>query len=284
MKILKTVHEMQAVVRQAHLAGSTIGFVPTMGFLHAGHLSLIQQAKPLSEVLVVSIFVNPTQFGQGDDFVSYPRDLERDSRLCAAGGVDMLFVPEVHDMYRQGHTVFVEEESLSRVLCGRSRPGHYRGVLTVVAKLFNIVQPDVAVFGQKDAQQVRIIEQMVQDLNFPVRIVVGPTVRESDGLAMSSRNVRLSPGERARATCLFKALRLSERMYRGGTDCTAEITKAMRELIQESAPLEIDYVEALHYETLKPVDRIAGETLFAVAVRFGQTRLIDNVIIGGRRV
>jgi pantoate--beta-alanine ligase len=280
MKILRTVHEMQAEARQTRLSRKVVGLVPTMGFLHAGHASLIRTARGISDIVVVSIFVNPVQFGPGEDFASYPRDLDRDTQLCRSEGADMLFVPESQDMYGAGHGVFVEEEALSRVLCGASRPGHFRGVLTVVAKLFHIVQPDVAVFGQKDAQQARVIQRMVRDLNFPVGIVVVPTVREPDGLAMSSRNVRLSPDERVRATCLFKALRLAERMHRDGARQAAEIKEAMRTLIHDGGPLEIDYVELMDWETLSPVDRIDRPTLAAVAVRIGRTRLIDNAVIG----
>jgi pantoate--beta-alanine ligase len=224
--------------------------------------------------------VNPSQFGPAEDFGSYPRDLDRDVGMCEASGVDFVFAPTAQDMYGAGQTVHVEEQDLAAGLCGGLRPGHFRGVLTVVAKLFNIVLPDVAVFGQKDAQQARLIQQMARDLNFPVNVVIAPTVREPDGLAMSSRNVYLSPDERRRATSLYRALRLAEEMVKSGRADAGQIRLAMRAVIDESQPTEVQYIDVVSYQTLKPVTSVSAPALIAVAVKFGNTRLIDNTIVG----
>jgi len=242
-------------------------------------MSLVRKAREAADLVVVSIFVNPTQFGPGEDYRNYPRDLPRDSRLCDQAGVDVLFCPETDAMYAADAGVYVEETQLSAGLCGASRPGHFRGVATVVAKLFNIVQPDVAVFGQKDAQQVRVIECMTRDLNFPVRIVVAPTVRERDGLAMSSRNAYLSATEREHATCLYRALCLAQRLYDEGTRDAGTIRSAMRKAIDATPDAKTDYIEIVDDRTLRAVDEIHGPTLIALAVRIGRTRLIDNRVI-----
>ncbi|MFO7871504.1 MAG: pantoate--beta-alanine ligase [Kiritimatiellia bacterium] len=281
MKIVRSARSMQKLSRSAKLAGKTVGLVPTMGFLHEGHLSLIRKARKKCELLVVSLFVNPAQFGPDEDFSRYPRDPARDRRFCEKEKTDVLFCPKTRDVYCPDHSVFVNENDLSGGLCGASRPGHFRGVLTVVAKLFNIVQPDVAVFGRKDAQQLRIIERMVRDLNFPVRIVTAPIARESDGLAISSRNVYLSGRERARAVCLRESLCLCKRMYRRGTKDTRVIKSAMKKLIENGSPrVDIDYIEAVDYATLKPAKKIVAPTLVALAVYIGKTRLIDNTVVG----
>jgi len=273
---------MQAIARRSRAAGRRIGFVPTMGFLHEGHLSLIRIARRRCELLVVSIFVNPIQFGPGEDFTDYPRDRDRDKLLCRRENVDVLFCPSNDEMYPEDHTVYVDETVLSRGLCGASRPGHFRGVTTVVAKLFNTVQPHLAVFGQKDAQQARIIEKMAADLDFPVRIVRGPIVRESDGLAMSSRNKYLSREDRARATVVFKSLRLAKSLLSQGTRQTSVVRRAVREALGATPRVEVEYVATVDDRTLKPVTRVAGPTLLAVAVRIGGTRLIDNVVLRPR--
>jgi pantoate--beta-alanine ligase len=280
MKTLLSVNEMQSASLAWRREGRRVGFVPTMGFLHEGHLSLIRAARRLADVVVVSIFVNPTQFGPGEDLGRYPRDLDRDSRLCGDAGVDVLFCPSADDMYASGHSVYIDEGRLSSGLCGRSRPGHFRGVATVVAKLFNIVQPDVAVFGQKDAQQARLIQQMVADLNFPVRIVVAPTIREPDGLAMSSRNTYLSVAARARATAIHRGLRAAEDMFAGGERRSERLKHAVCACLEGAPPpIEVDYVELTSYRTLHPVEEVREDALLAVAVRIEGTRLLDNVVL-----
>ena len=284
MKIICTVHEMQETARVLHRAGKQIGFVPTMGFLHAGHLSLMALAGEQTDTVVASIFVNPTQFGPNEDLDAYPRNFERDEQLCREAGVDYLFYPSAADMYPPGASVYVSEDRLSRVLCGASRPGHFRGVLTVVAKLFNIVLPDVAVFGRKDAQQLRLIEQMTEDLNFPVTIVSGPIVRETDGLAMSSRNTYLSPTERKEALCLRKALDLAERLYAGGERSAKRISGAMNELLASVPSARVDYISLVHWQDLTPVQELGGDILIALAVFIGKTRLIDNTRLNGKEL
>lgn len=279
MEIINKPVLMQAKARSLQKAGKRIGFVPTMGFLHAGHLSLVQLARRASDVVIVSIFVNPAQFGPNEDFAAYPRDLERDCRLCADEGVDIVFNPNPSEMYPENTSVYVEENGLSRGLCGASRPGHFRGVLTVVAKLFNLTLPDMAVFGQKDAQQARLIRQMTHDLNFPVRIVLGAIVRESDGLAMSSRNKYLSADERASAICLNVALRQARAMYRAGERDAARLVDAMRAVIKPVPCAQIDYIAAVDNDNLQPVQKISRSILLALAVRIGQTRLIDNLTL-----
>ncbi|GGA38527.1 pantothenate synthetase [Kroppenstedtia guangzhouensis] len=257
-----------------------LGLVPTMGYLHEGHLSLIRQAAKECEQVVVSVFVNPLQFGPGEDLDRYPRDLERDQKLAGEAGADILFTPGVGEMYPNGAKTTVRITGLTDRLCGASRPGHFDGVATVVSKLFHIVEPDRAYFGQKDAQQVAVIQQMVQDLNFPVEVVSCPTVREADGLAMSSRNVYLSPEERKQAAILYKTLREATREREAGRLCrAAEAVQFIRERLEKAEGLLIDYVEVLSYPELEPLDRLDGDrSIAAVAVRLGSTRLIDNVI------
>lgn len=280
MKIIKSVTDMAKICLQSRRSGRTIGFVPTMGFLHEGHRSLIRLARCKADTVVVSIFVNPTQFGPGEDYDRYPRDIVRDTGLCEGEGVDILFCPAAGEMYVAGHTVCVEEGVISRSLCGMSRPGHFGGVLTVVAKLFNIVQPDIAVFGQKDAQQLRLVQQMVRDLSFQIELIAGPTVRESDGLAMSSRNVYLSAEARRSAVCVPHALDLARRLYEAGMRDTAEMKDRMKTLIGNQQLARIDYVEILDCDSWKPAEMIEGPSLVAIAVKFGSVRLIDNATIG----
>jgi pantoate--beta-alanine ligase len=272
---------MQSRALALRREGRRIGLVPTMGYLHAGHLSLIRAARERSDVVVVSIFVNPLQFGPSEDYGRYPRDLGRDERLCAGAGVDVLFLPEAADLYAPDFSTCVEETRLSRPLCGARRPGHFRGVTTVVAKLFLIVQPDVAVFGQKDAQQARVIRRMVRDLNFPVEILIAPTVREPEGLAMSSRNVYLSAEDRPAALCLRRALDAAEAQYRAGVRDAATLRAAIRRVLDAVPQAEVEYVEIVDDHTLEPVDRIERDALVALAVWVGKTRLIDNTVLSG---
>lgn len=275
MKIITTPREMQAWSRQRLAAGERIACVPTMGYLHEGHLSLVRRARAAADRVVLTLFVNPTQFGPGEDYAVYPRDPARDQALCEAEGVDALFMPAAADMYAPDASTAVVEEALSRRLCGASRPGHFRGVCTVVAKLFNCVRPDVAVFGQKDAQQALVIRRMVRDLDFPVEIVVAPIVREPDGLAKSSRNVRLSPAERAAALGLSRALGLArEALARGERDADAVRRRLERELA--ASGLRTDYVEIVDTRTLEPAPLLTPGVLVALAAFAGRTRLIDN--------
>lgn len=281
MEIIRTPAEMQQRALALRAAGKRIGFVPTMGYLHEGHASLMRLARKHSDTLVVSIFVNPAQFGPNEDLDKYPRDFERDEALCRKEGADIVFYPEARDVYLPDASVCVVEEKLSRVLCGASRPGHFRGVCTVVAKLFNLVLPHVAAFGEKDAQQLRIIERMVRDLNFPVQILRGPTVREPDGLAMSSRNAYLSKDERKQAVLLHRSLVKAELMYKELEERDAgKIRAAIAKAIAHGQDARVDYIELVDDATLEPVATIAGPCLVALAVYFGKTRLIDNVTLG----
>lgn len=281
MEILTTAQQMQQRAATLRAQGQTIGFVPTMGYLHEGHLSLVRLARQHADVVVVSIFVNPTQFGPNEDFERYPRDFERDEQVCREAQVDIIFYPSISELYASDASTWVVEERLSRGLCGASRPGHFRGVCTVVAKLFHIVQPHIAVFGEKDGQQLRIIERMVRDLHFPVRIVRGPTVREPDGLAMSSRNAYLSPDERKQAVVLKRALDKAEQLVREGIERDAERLKAAMQNVIEHAPdARIDYIEIVDDQTLEPVQTVDRPCMVALAVFIGKTRLIDNLVIG----
>lgn len=281
MEILTTAQQMQQRAATLRAQGQTIGFVPTMGYLHEGHLSLVRLARQHADVVVVSIFVNPTQFGPNEDFERYPRDFERDEQVCREAQVDIIFYPSISELYASDASTWVVEERLSRGLCGASRPGHFRGVCTVVAKLFHIVQPHIAVFGEKDGQQLRIIERMVRDLHLPVRIVRGPTVREPDGLAMSSRNAYLSPHERKQAVVLKRALDKAEQLVREGIERDAERLKAAMQNVIEHAPdARIDYIEIVDDQTLEPVQTVDRPCMVALAVFIGKTRLIDNLVIG----
>jgi pantoate--beta-alanine ligase len=271
--------EMKAAVRRQKAEGRTIGFVPTMGFLHEGHLSLVRKSREGAGVTVVSIFVNPLQFGPKEDLEEYPRDIERDARLLEREGVDFLFLPEARGMYPEGYQTTVEVARLQKNLCGGSRPGHFKGVATVVLKLFHIVQPDVAFFGQKDAQQAIILERMVEDLNLDVKIRIMPIVREADGLAMSSRNAYLSPEDRRAAVVLSGALAEAGRMFDQGELRADAIIGRVRGLIEKEPRARIDYVEIVGRGDLARLDTVDRDALVALAVYFGRTRLIDNTIL-----
>src|SRR5579871_5314828 len=263
--------------------GKTIGLVPTMGALHEGHLSLVRAARARCGVVIVSIFVNPTQFGPSEDFSKYPRTFERDCKLLEAERVDFVFAPSVEEMYRKDATTWVTVEGLSERLCGRSRPGHFRGVTTVVAKLFHVVEPDYAYFGQKDAAQVTIIRRMVRDLDFAVEIMVCPIVRESDGLAMSSRNAYLNADERKRALVLHRSLERVRESERGGERSASKLIAAGREEFNRDTAVRLDYFEIVNPETLDPVQDVSQGALVAVAAYVGSTRLIDNLLLVPKR-
>ncbi len=290
MHIIRSVHQMQQRALQARRDGQRIAFVPTMGWLHEGHLSLLREGRRRGDLLVLSIFVNPTQFGQNEDFDSYPRDLERDAALAREVGVDLIFTPEAAEMYPSGYRTFVDVEGpMTEVLCGASRPGHFRGVTTVVTKLFTIVQPHVALFGEKDFQQLAVIRRMTADLNLPVEIVGMPIVREADGLAMSSRNVYLSDGQRRQALVLYRALCEGRRLAAAGETDAAGIIDRLRAMIEAEPEARIDYVEIRHRDTLERQQRVDADSVLLLAVFIGQTRLIDNGHLlspesaGGRR-
>jgi pantoate--beta-alanine ligase len=259
--------------------GKKISFVPTMGALHKGHLSLVERAKNLGDFVVVSIFVNPTQFGPKEDYKKYPRDLKKDKELLLKAGCDLIFAPKVNDIYPEGYLTYIDVEELSQKLEGASRTGHFKGVCTVVAKLFNIVQPDFAIFGQKDAQQALIIKKMTEDLNFSVKIIVCPTVREKDELACSSRNSYLNTEERDQAKILYQSLKLGEKLIKAGEKNPLKVIKKMTEMIQQMPLAKIDYIALTDTQTLEPVRKIKGELLLSLAVKFGKTRLIDNIKI-----
>ncbi len=278
MIIAHTIEDVRTRVKQARAEGKRIGFVPTMGYLHDGHLSLVEISKQQSDFQVMSIFVNRIQFNDKKDFESYPREHERDFALAKSAGVHLMFLPEEEEMYCNQHT-FVEMESLTEHLCGATRPGHFRGVCTVVSKLFNIVQPDVAVFGRKDIQQAIIIEKMVKDLNFPLRIIIAPTIREEGGLAMSSRNKHLSPSERIRALSIYRGLLAAKSLIESGNRDVRTIIAAAQSNIESSRPEKIDYIELVSYETLAPINIMNQRAILAIAAFFGTTRLIDNMLI-----
>lgn len=277
MKIVSTITEVRAQVSEWRKAGNTVGFVPTMGYLHEGHMSLIDAAGENDKV-VVSIFVNPMQFGPNEDLASYPRDLEHDAALCEAHGVDLIFHPTPEEMYGESFYSYVDMNVLTQELCGLSRPVHFRGVCTVVAKLFNIVTPDKAYFGQKDAQQLAVIKRMVKDLNMPLAIVGCPIVREEDGLAKSSRNTYLSAGERKAALVLSRSIFLGRQMVEKGERDCKKIIAAMTEEIEKEPLAKIDYVKIVNLDTVQQVEQIEGDILAAIAVYIGKTRLIDNFI------
>jgi pantoate--beta-alanine ligase len=280
MDIIESVQEMSRLTRELRRAGQTIGFVPTMGFLHEGHLSLVREAKKENDRVVVSIFVNPTQFGPGEDYEEYPRDLEGDAEKLRVIGIDYIFNPEVADMYPEGYNSFVEVSGITEVLCGKSRPGHFRGVTTVVTKLFNIIQPDRAYFGQKDFQQLMVIKKMVRELNIPVEVKGLPIIREEDGLARSSRNKYLDNRERAAATALYHSLMRARELYQKGIKDTSRIKKEVIDLISSEPLARIDYVEIVDPDTLQEIKRVKEQALVALAVYIGKTRLIDNLLLG----
>ena len=276
---MRTVIDL-ADLRSTRLSfGGTVGLVPTMGYLHEGHLSLIRRAREECEHVVVTVFVNPTQFGPKEDLSRYPRDLDRDRKLIEPY-TDLLWTPTAAIMYPQGYQTWVEVEAMTRPLEGTMRPGHFRGVTTVVAKLFNAVQPHRAYFGQKDAQQAAVLRQMVRDLNFPLEIIVCPTAREPDGLAMSSRNVYLDPEQRKAATVLYRSLNAAREIYDTGERDAGKIRARMKEVLASEPLAEPQYVSCADYDTLEELDEITGKALLSMAVFFGKTRLIDNVVLG----
>lgn len=272
--------EMRAWSRGHRAVGRRVGFVPTMGYLHEAHLRLVDRARELADLVVVSVFVNPLQFGPAEDFQQYPRDLERDRAAAAGRGTDCLFVPGASTMYPEPPAIRVVPGALAAHLCGPRRPGHFEGVLTVVAKLFHVVEPDVAVFGRKDAQQAVVIERMAKDLNFPVAIEVAPTVREPDGLALSSRNAYLSAVERAAAPALARGLAAAHAALQAGTTDAARLCAVVREVVGREPAIRLEYVEAVDPRSLEPVATAAPDTLLALAARLGGTRLIDNIVLG----
>lgn len=284
MKVVHTIQEVRDAVAAWRNEGSEIALVPTMGFLHNGHKSLMERARKENGKVIVSIFVNPIQFGPNEDFASYPRDLDHDKAVCEAVGVDLIFAPEKDEMYTEGFCSFVGMSILTEELCGKSRPCHFQGVCTVVSKLFHIVTPDRAYFGQKDAQQLAIIKRMVIDLNMNVTVIGCPIVREDDGLALSSRNTYLSKEERKAALILNRTLNLAEDMAKQGGCDAAALLERMRENINTEPLAKIDYVEAVDVLTMKPVETLTESTLIAMAVYIGSTRLIDNrMILGGEQ-
>jgi pantoate--beta-alanine ligase len=279
VKVITSIAEMQRWANLTRKEGKKIAFVPTMGFLHEGHLALIREGKKRGDYLVVSIFVNPTQFGEGEDYNQYPRDLSGDIEKVQSAGGDIVFAPSVKEMYPPGYQTYVTVEKVTRNLCGISRPHHFRGVTSVVTKLFNIVKPEVAIFGEKDFQQLVTIRRMVKDLNFDIEIVGVPTVREKDGLAMSSRNQYLNEEERKQALCLFNALNCAEKLFHQGEKNPQKLIAVATEIINAQPSAKIDYVKICSLETLEDLDFITGEALMALAVRIGKTRLIDNRIL-----
>ena len=279
MKICCTIAEARAACLDARAGRRRLGLVPTMGALHEGHLSLVRAAKAQCAAVAVSIFVNPTQFGPTEDLSKYPRQFDRDCRLLEKEGVDILFAPPVEEVYPDGGVTWVLVESLSEKLDGRSRPGHFRGVTTIVAKLFHIIEPEAAFFGQKDAAQLVVIRRMVRDLNFPVEIVACPIVRESDGLAMSSRNAYLSREERSRALVLQRSLQKARQLFDDGERSAAKLISAAKEVFAGESQVVLDYLEIVDPDTLDPVERISRRTLVAVAARVESTRLIDNIVL-----
>ncbi|MFQ5824161.1 MAG: pantoate--beta-alanine ligase [bacterium] len=279
MRTIKSPNEMQAEAKRLRFEGKTIGFVPTMGYLHEGHLSLMRFAREKCDNLVASIFVNPTQFRPEEDFNTYPRDLDHDIKLLQELGCDILFYPKSKEMYPLGYHTYITVEEIGDVLEGTSRPGFFCGVATVVAKLFNIVQPHFAVFGQKDAQQAVVIKRMVEDLNFDIKILVNPIIREPDGLAMSSRNSYLSQKERQDATILYKALTKAKETIEAGENDSKEVIKEMESMILKVPSAKIDYLAVVNPETMKDVSTIRNNVLIVLAVKIGSTRLIDNIII-----
>jgi pantoate--beta-alanine ligase len=281
MRICTHIADMRSESRAARRLGQRLGFVPTMGALHEGHLSLVREARSSCDVVAASIFVNPAQFGPNEDLAKYPRTFDRDRNLLEKEGVALLFAPTVEEMYPAGAVTWVAVNGLSDKLCGKSRPGHFRGVTTVVAKLFHIVEPDAAFFGQKDAAQVAIIRRMVRDLNLPVEIKVGPIVREPDGLALSSRNAYLDVRQRKQALVLYRSLRRAEESYKRGEQDSARLILAAKEELAGEPEVRLDYFEIVDPETLEPVGEISTGALIAVAAIVGDTRLIDNLLLGG---
>jgi pantoate--beta-alanine ligase len=280
MRTIESIKEMQIRSESLRLAGKKIAFVPTMGYFHEGHLSLMREARKRADQVVTSIYVNPTQFGPKEDFSKYPRDFERDAQMAQSVGVDVIFYPSDQEMYPSGYQTYVNVEKVTQNLCGASRPGHFRGVATICCKLFNIVKPHIAIFGKKDFQQLAAMKRMVSDLNMDLEIIGMPTFREPDGLAMSSRNVYLSPEERPSALTLVKSLKLAQKLYAAGERKASKIIDEAQKLIKSAMNTEIDYIKICDASTLEDVEDIQGETVMALAVRVGKTRLIDNAVFG----
>lgn len=279
METITTVQQMVQLAKDFRAQGKKVGLVPTMGYLHEGHLSLARAAKKDCDIVVMSIFVNPTQFGPNEDYESYPRDLSHDQQLAASAGVDYVFAPQPADMYPQGYNTFVNVDYVTEFLCGAKRPGHFRGVATVVSKLFHIVQPERAYFGQKDGQQVAVLRRMVKDLNIPVEIIAVPIVREADGLALSSRNVYLTPEQRQQAVVLSQGLKKAADAFTQGERDGAVLSKIVADTIGTAPIANIDYVQLVDGETMAPITKVEKTAMLAVAVYFGNTRLIDNVVL-----
>ncbi|HBQ27816.1 pantoate--beta-alanine ligase [Peptococcaceae bacterium SCADC1_2_3] len=279
MLICHTINEIKSFTRQAASQGKTIGFVPTMGYFHAGHLALMSEAKKTCSVVVSSIFVNPVQFGPQEDFTCYPRDIDRDKRLAVEVGVDAIFIPSVEEMYPPRFSTFVETKKITDCLCGKSRPGHFQGVTTVVTKLFNIIQPDIAFFGQKDFQQAATIRRMAEDLNLKVKIVLVPTVRDKDGLALSSRNIYLEGAQRQAALSIPKSLALAAQAVENGERDPIKVKMAVCNMLAAEPLVEIDYIEIYSLPHLEEISLLQGEVLLAIAAKVGKTRLIDNLVL-----
>ncbi len=279
MEVVTTIEALRSRIAEEKRGEKLIGLVPTMGYLHAGHLSLIRAAREECDCVVMSLFVNPLQFGENEDFARYPRDFERDRALAEEAGVDLLFCPSVEEMYPRRMLTTVRVVELTERLCGRSRPGHFDGVATVVSKLFHIVCPDRAYFGQKDAQQLAVIERMVEDLNIPVQVIGCPIIREPDGLAMSSRNVYLTPEERQVAPTLYQALQTGETLIRNGERNPHVVLQTVKQQIERAQAFQLDYLELVSYPDLEPLETISGKIILAAAAWLGETRLIDNIII-----
>ncbi len=278
MKVISKIEDIKKTIKEVKNKGKTIGFVPTMGYLHEGHLSLIKKAKENSDFVVVSIYVNPTQFGPNEDFDKYPRDIERDKKLLINEGVDLLYLPQDNEIYPKNFSTFVDIGEIGNKLCGKYRPGHFRGVTTIVLKLFNIVNPDIAVFGKKDAQQLIIIKKMVKELHLDVKILEGDTIREKDGLAMSSRNTYLNKEEREAATKIYKSLLEAQNLIKKGIDNPSIIKEVIKNSLIDPL-INIQYIEIVDIENLNPVQKIDKDTLVAIACFVGQTRLIDNFFV-----
>lgn len=279
IRLVETIRDVRAHVAASRKRGHLVGFVPTMGAFHLGHLSLMHQAKKEADTVIVSIFVNPLQFAAGEDYDRYPRQMAKDLRMAESEGAEVLFSPSVAEMYPKGFATYIDENDLPAKLCGQFRPDHFRGVMSVVGKLFNIVKPDIAYFGQKDYQQYLIIKRMATDLNLDVDVRVLPTVREEDGLAMSSRNVYLGPKQRKDATCLYRALQRAEELIGSGESGAVRVAGEMKRVIHRVKGARIDYIAVVNSDTLEPVKEIKGKTLIAAAVRIGKARLIDNLLV-----
>lgn len=279
MNIITTVKEMQTAADHCRAEGKRIGIAPTMGYLHDGHMSLLRIMRKKCDIMVMSIFVNPTQFGAGEDFDSYPRDFERDRKIAEKENVDIIFAPSSAEMYPSGSGTFLEVPEMGNVMCGKFRPGHFRGVTTIVAKLFHCAKPHIAIFGQKDAQQAAILRRMSEDLLFDIEIIIGPTLRETDGLAMSSRNIYLTPDDRKEAVSLSQALFVAERLVLEGETQSSAIIEKMTDQIKKHRRVALEYISIADPLTLTPIETIFHEVLIALAARVGKARLIDNILV-----